>query len=182
MMDRVEALRACLVLEGFTEVGLRILAAVSREKLYRPAQPLQVQGETPKDAGVSFLVSGRVRCEVRDHDGRVLQLGTLQPGDHLGGLRLFSEPVISPVSATAESEVVTLVLDKAAFARLQKQKPNTAMKLLHVLAADFGRRLGENQTQFADFAVFAGIRANMTQPSFTMADYAPDHTPTLRNR
>lgn len=182
MTDKVEALRGCGVLQGFTEVGLQILAAVVRERLYRTAQALQVQGDPPKDAGVLFLASGRVRCEVRDHDGRILGLGTLQPGDHLGGLRLFSPPVSSPLSATAESEVVGLLLDKAAFARLQAQKPNTAVKLLNALAADFGQRLGENQAQFADFAVYAGIRANMNQSSFALSDYAPDHTPTLRNR
>ena len=179
MVDKVEALRACPVLTGFTDTGLQILAAVARERVYRTAQPLQVQGEPPKDAGVLFLATGRVRCEVKDAEGRTQGLGTLQPGDHLGGLRLFADGT-SPLHAIAESEVVGLLIDKPAFARLQKHKPNTAVKLLFALAADFGKRLAENQSQFADFAVYAGIRANLSTPTYVTTDYQLDHTPTLR--
>lgn len=181
MPDRVEALRACPVLEGFTEVGLKILAAVTRERVYLNAQTLQVQGEPPRDAGVLFLVRGHVRCEVRGPEGQVLGLGTLQPGDHLGGLRLFSE-ALSALTVTAEGEVDALALDRTAFERLRRQKPQTAMKLLFALSADFGRRLGENQAQFAEFAVFAATRANLqNQPSYpSYAALGLDTTPTLR--
>ena len=184
MSDRVEALRHCRVLEGFTDVGLKILAEVVRERVYTNAQSLQVQGEPPRDPGVLFLTSGRVRCEVRDSEGKTLGLGTLQAGEHLGAMRLFGAESLAPVSAIAEGDVNGLLVDRAAMERLRRHKPQAAMKLLFALAADFGERLGENAQAFADFSHFAAARANRTERTFTTyTDLQPamgEPTPTLK--
>ncbi len=180
-MERLEALKHCSVLSGFSDVGLQILAAVARERYYPKSQALQAQGELPRDAGLVILVSGRARCEVRDGDDKVLGLGTLSGGDHLGAMRLFGDAK-SPVTVIAETEVNALVIDRAAFARVQKQKPNTAAKLLFALAQDFGRRLGETSKVFAEFAVFAGVKANLAERG-NYASYSElglDKTPTLK--
>lgn len=179
MDERVESLERCAVLSEFTDVGRRILAAVVRERLFTNAQALLKQGEAPRENAVMFVVSGRVRCEVRDAESAVLVLGTLGPGDHLGGLRLFGEGPAA-VSAIAEGEVRVLVLDRAAFARVQKHKPHTAMKLLFALSSDFGRRLGEQHELFADFALFAARRANARERQFaSLASLGLEPTPSL---
>jgi CRP-like cAMP-binding protein len=162
MVERVEALRHCPVLADFSEVGIQILAAVVRERFFANAQSLQDQGELPRDAGVLFLALGRVRCEVRDAEGRTLGLGTLAPGDHLGGLRLF-QSAPSPLSAVAEGDVTALLLDQPAFERLRKQKPQAAMKLLFALSGDFGRRLAESAPLFGQFAIHAAQRVNVEE-------------------
>lgn len=168
MSDRVEALRHCRVLEGFTDVGLNILAQVVRERVYPSGQWLQVQGEPPRDAGTFVvLVSGRVRCEVKDADGKTLELGVLEGGEHLGAMRLFGSEAVSPLSAVADGDVRALVLNQAGFERLRKHKPQTAMKLMSALAGDFSARLGENAQAFADFAHFAAARANRSDRTFT---------------
>lgn len=170
MDDRVEFLQFCPVLEEFTDVGLQILASVVHQRLFPNATPLQVQGEIPKEGGVLFVATGRIRCEVTDSQGKVLGLGTLGPGDHLGGLRLFGD-VPSPVSAIAEGDVTAYLLDRPAFARLRKHKPQAAMKLLFALAGDFGRRLADSGTLFSDFAQYAAVRANMAERG-TFASYS----------
>jgi CRP-like cAMP-binding protein len=178
MIDRAESLRHCPVLADFTEVGVNILASVVRERVFGNAQALQSQGEVARDEGVLFIASGRVRCEVRDADGRSLGLGTLGPGDHLGGMRLFASTP-SPVSAIAEGEVTTLLLDRAAFERLRTQKPQTAMKLLFAITGDFGQRMAESSSMFAQFAVYAAQKANIEERGHfaSYADLGMDLTP-----
>lgn len=185
MSERVDSLRHCRVLEGFTDVGFQILAHVVKERVYPSGQPLQVQGEPPRDIGaLVILVSGRVRCEVRDSEGKTLELGTLEGGEHLGGMRLFGSEAHSPLTATAEGDVQALVLDRAGFERLRRHKPQTAMKLMFALATDFGARMGENSQSFADFAHFASARANRTERTFTTyTDLQPamgERTPTFK--
>jgi CRP-like cAMP-binding protein len=99
---------------------------------------------------------------VVDSEQKVLGLGTLSAGDHLGGLRLFGETA-SPLTAVAEGEVGALVLERPGFARLQQQKPQTAMKLLFALSQDFGQRVSDAGTLFIDFAQFAARRTNMAE-------------------
>ncbi len=179
MDERTEALRQCPVLEGFTDVGLQIIAAVAQERLYANARALQTQSELPKEAGVLFLWSGRVRCEVKDENGRSLGLGNLGPGDHLGGMRLFGTAT-APLSAIAEGDVRALLLDRPAFERIRRQKPQTAMKLLHALASDFGRRMSDCSDDFAAFALFAAQKTNLaTRGQFSYADYQSDSTPFM---
>lgn len=182
MNERVEWLRHCAVLATFTDVGLEILSAVTKERVYVNAQPLMTQGELPRDVGaVLFIAKGRVRCEVRDTEGKVLGLGTLSPGDHMGGMRLFNDSK-APMSAIAEGEVHALTLDRAAFARVQKHKPQTATKLLFALSNDFGKRLAESEGIFSDFAVYAAMRVNILERGqFTSySDLGLDNTPTLK--
>ncbi len=181
MDERAESLRHCPVLAGFTDVGLSILAAVAQERVFLNAQALATQGEPPREPGaVLFLTKGRVRCEVRDSEGKMLGLGTLGAGDHLGGLRLFAQGPAA-LSAIAEGEVRALAVDRAAFARLQKDKPRTAMKLLYLLASDFGKHLAESATTFADFARYAATRVNILERGqyASYADLGLDNTPTL---
>lgn len=187
MIDRLEALRHCHVLEGFTDVGLKILAEAVRERVYQNAQALQRQGEAPKEQGVLFIALGTVRCEVRNSDGQTFGLGNLTAGDHMGGMRLFAKgpdapQTPSPLTAVAEGEVVTLVLDRPAFARMQRARPQAAMKLLYALASDFAKRIGESGSLFSDFAVYAGVRANLEERGqFTSyKDLGLDVTPTAR--
>lgn len=187
MIDRIEALRHCRVLEGFTDVGLKILAEAVRERVFQNAQVLQRQGEAPKEQAVLFVALGTIRCEVQNSDGQTFGLGNLSAGDHLGGMRLFARSpdtpdIPSPLTAVAEGEVVTLVLDRPAFHRLQRARPQAAMKLLYSLASDFGRQVGEAGPLFADFAVYAGVRANIEERGhFTSyKDLGLDVTPTAK--
>lgn len=177
MSDRVGALRRSRVLEGFSDVGLKILAHVAQERVYPNGQSLQVQGEAPRDPGcVIFLVNGRVRCSVRDSDGKTLELGILEPGEHMGAMRLFADESISPLSTVADGEVHALLIGREGFERLRQHKPQTAMKLMMLLAADVSARLSENASSFADFAHFAAARANQVTRTFTT--YTDLHRPS----
>ncbi len=178
-VETVEKLRHCAVLRDFTDVGLQILAAVVRPRLYAGGQSLQVQGEPAKDPGVLFVTAGHARCEVKDSEGKSLALGNLGPGDHLGGLRLFGE-VPSPVTVVAEDEVSLLLLDRTAFGRLQQQKPQAAMKLLFALAKDFGGRIADAGPVFTDFAQFAARRATIAERGNYASYDGFDATPLLQ--
>jgi CRP-like cAMP-binding protein len=181
MIERDEILRHCPVLSGFTDVGIKILSTIARERIFTNAQPLQVQGEVAKDEGVLFLANGRVRCAVRDENDRVFGLGTLTAGDHLGGMRLF-QSAPSPVNAIAEGEVLALLIDRVAFERLRRQKPQAAMKLLMALSSDFGRHLAESAPLFAQFCVFAAQRINIEERGAvaTFSQFGMEPTPTLK--
>ncbi len=162
MEERIEILRHCPVLKDFADAELASIAAVVREKLYTNAQAFQVQGEPPRDRGVIFIGTGRARCEVTDSDGKVLGLGTLGPGDHLGGMRLFADST-APVTVVAEGDVTFLLVDREAFATLRKDAPPVAMRLLFTLTENFGSLLSASGTLFADFAQFAARKADFAE-------------------
>lgn len=179
MGDRIEDLRRCRLLEGFTDVGLQILAAVARDRVFVGGQALQVQGEAPKDPGTLILLTaGSVRCEVKDSENRTLDMGTLVAGDHIGALRLFGEDPPSPITIVADGDVSALTIDRAAFERLRRQKPQTATKLLFAITNDFGRMVSENHRSFGDFAVYAAARASIQDRTFTTyTDLGLENTP-----
>lgn len=181
MNDRVETLSHCRVLKSFSEVGLRLLAQSVRERVYPRAQIIQRQGEEPRNPAVLFVSMGSLRCEVRNREGENFVLGSLSAGDHLGGMRLL-ESSVAPMTVIAESEVVTLELERPAFQRLQRERPNTAIKLLYSLAADFGKSVGEAGEVLADFAIYAGIRANLEERGTfsSYQDLGLDLTPTVQ--
>lgn len=168
MDERVSALARCRVLEGFSDTGLRILAHVAQERVYPVGQTLQAQGDEPRDKDcVVFLVQGQVRCTVRDSEGKVLELGLLGPGEHLGAMRLFADESPAALSIVADSDVHALLVSRQEFERVQRHKPQTAIKFMQALASDFTARLAENAGALGDFAHYVSARATQVTRTYT---------------
>ena len=148
-MDRPDALAASPLLEGFTEVGLRILAGASAARTVFPGTYAFRAGE-PSNA-LSFVVKGRLQLLARDGGAAI---GELAAGDTAGGLALLSGPGEHLVSAMAVGEVELLELSRDAFEELRKARPRTCLKLTLALAADLADRLREAKGPLREFLVW----------------------------
>ena len=144
-IDPVAALRASTLLRGFTEVGIRILAAACEQRsVGRGAYAFRAGDES---TALLFLARGTVQLMPR---GGGAPLGELGPGDSLGGFALLfgGEHLLTAQAAT---DLELFVLERAAWQELQKQTPQAALKLELSLARDLCERLREAQGPLREF-------------------------------
>lgn len=140
-MTAVEALQRSTLFRDFTDTGLRIFAAVAREKALPAGSPLFVENMVGESLYV--VVSGTVRITRRAADGE-RELGVLGPGEHLGALAVLARS-IRLVSAVAATPCQVLELTHADFVRLQPEKPQACLKLAVAIATDLATRVAENR-------------------------------------
>jgi CRP/FNR family transcriptional regulator, cyclic AMP receptor protein len=137
----VEALQRSSLFKDFTETGLRIFAAIAKEKAIPAGTPLFVENTV----GESLFVvkSGTVRILQNTPEGD-RQLGTIGPGEHLGELAILARSV-RLVSAVAATSCEVLELSQREFLRLQPEKPQACLKLALAIAATLAGRVAENR-------------------------------------
>jgi CRP-like cAMP-binding protein len=140
-MTAAEALQRSTLFRDFTDTGLRIFAAVAREKALPAGSPLFVENMVGESLYV--VVSGTVRITRRAADGE-RELGVLGPGEHLGALAVLARS-IRLVSAVAATPCQVLELTHADFVRLQPEKPQACLKLAVAIATDLATRVAENR-------------------------------------
>jgi CRP-like cAMP-binding protein len=140
-MTAAEALQRSTLFRDFTDTGLRIFAAVAREKALPAGSPLFVENMVGESLYV--VVSGTVRITRRAADGE-RELGVLGPGEHLGALAVLARS-IRLVSAVAATPCQVLELTHADFVRLQPEKPQACLKLALAIATDLATRVAENR-------------------------------------
>jgi len=144
-LDRFAALRVAPLLRDFTDVGVNILAAASRQRSVGRGTYAFRAGD-PAD-GLSIVARGSLQLRARDGADT---LGEVQIGDALGGLGLLAGGE-HLVSAWASTDVELIVLARDAFEKLRQEKPGAAMKLLIALSTDFAERLREAKGPLREF-------------------------------
>lgn len=148
-MSAVEALQRSALFKEFSETGLKIFAAVALEKSFPAGAPLFV--ENMLGESLFIVKSGTVRLTLKTAEGE-RELGTVGPGEHLGGLALLGKS-IRLVSAVAASPCEVLELTQRDFVRLQPQKPQACLKLALAIGADVAARAAESRELLRDLAL-----------------------------
>ena len=147
-VDAFEALRRAPLLKDFTEVGVRILAAASRQRTVGRGTYAFRSGEPA--AALSIIARGSLQLLAREGGA---PLGELGVGEALGGFSLLGggEHLLS---AYAASDVELVELALPAFRRLQQDKPQASLKLLLALASDFAERLHDARIPLREFLLW----------------------------
>jgi CRP/FNR family transcriptional regulator, cyclic AMP receptor protein len=136
-----EALERSPLFKGFTEVGLRLFAAIAQEKSIPAGTPLFVENMVGESL---FIVkTGTVRVTQRV-EGAERELGVLGPGEHLGELALLGKTV-RLVTAVAATPCEVVELAGRDFLRLQPDKPQACLKLALAIAGDLAARVAETR-------------------------------------
>jgi CRP/FNR family cyclic AMP-dependent transcriptional regulator len=145
-MTPLESLQRSALFRDFSEAGLRIFAALAREKAIPAGSPLFVENTVGES--LFIVTSGTVRVTRREADGE-RELGLLGAGEHLGAVSLLARSV-RLVSAAAATPCEVLELAHADFVRLQPDKPQACLKLAIAIAADLATRVAENRELLRD--------------------------------
>ena len=140
-MTSPDVLEKNALFKGFTEIGLKLFAALGEEKSFPAGAPLFVENMVGESL---FIVkSGAVRLSQRV-DGIEKELAVVGPGEHLGSLALLARTV-RLVSAVAATPCEVVELSHRDFVRLQPEKPQACLKLALSIAADLAARMSENR-------------------------------------
>jgi CRP-like cAMP-binding protein len=148
-VDTLEALRRAPLLKGFTDVGLKILAATMTRRSVGRGTYLFRSGEPA--AALSIVVRGAVQLVAREGGAALGELGT---GEALGGFALLGPQAEHLLSALAVNDVELLELSLTAFQRLQREKPQAALKLTLSLSADLVERLNDARVPLREFLLW----------------------------
>lgn len=142
MDDLPAALRASSLFTDFTEVGVKILASVTRHKTLPGGTPIFLEG-TQSDA-LYIVHAGEVVVRMRESEEVEVDVAHLTSGDHFGELALLGAgPRLASAYAVGDCEILEIA--RRDFARLQRKKPQACLKLLMVIVARFGQRLSESR-------------------------------------
>ncbi len=140
-MTSPDVLEKNALFKGFTEIGLKLFAALGEEKSFPAGAPLFVENMVGESL---FIVkSGAVRLSQRV-DGVEKELAVVGPGEHLGSLALLARTV-RLVSAVAATPCEVVELTHRDFVRLQPEKPQACLKLALSIAADLAARMAESR-------------------------------------
>jgi len=140
-MQAVDALRACPLLQGFTETGLGILAGICTARSYPQGTPLFA--ENMVSDSLLVIGEGSVSLSIKSERGD-LPLGGLGPGDWLGELSLIQTGQRA-CTATAVTAVSAFEIRQADFQKLMGTKPQACMKLLMAICTHFGQKVIANR-------------------------------------
>jgi CRP-like cAMP-binding protein len=137
-MSIAEMLKACPLFRGFSDTGMLLMGKLARERSIPAGTPIFVENMVAESM---FVVrSGVVRLSIKSPDGRDHPMETLAPGDAFGELSLLVGGH-RMVTATAETDCELLEIPRRDFAKLQKQKPQTCLKLMINIVNQFGRKV-----------------------------------------
>lgn len=140
-MQAVDALRACPLLQGFTETGLGILAGICTARSYPQGTPLFA--ENMVSDSLLVIADGTVALSTKSERGD-LALGELTSGDWLGELSLIQTGQRA-CTATATTAVSAFEIRQSDFQKLMASKPQACMKLLMAICTHFGQKVMANK-------------------------------------
>ncbi|MEW6431978.1 MAG: cyclic nucleotide-binding domain-containing protein [Myxococcota bacterium] len=140
-MQAVDALRACNLLQGFTDTGLGILAGICTSRSYPQGTPLFA--ENMVSDSLLVIAEGTVALSTKSERGE-LSLGELGPGDWLGELSLIQTGQRA-CTATATTAVSAFEIRQSDFQKLMASKPQACMKLLMAICTHFGQKVMANK-------------------------------------
>ncbi len=137
-MDNAEILKTCILFQEFSESGILLMGKLARARSIPAGTPIFVENMVAESL---FMVNtGVVLLSIKSADGRDNPLEKLGPGDSFGELSLLIGGV-RMVTASAETDCELLEIPRRDFARLQKQKPQTCLKLMINIVKHFGKKV-----------------------------------------
>ena len=149
-MDRVAALKRCRLTETFSPTGLKILAAVAKERAVEAGEVVFSAGDAA--TGLFVIAEGMVSVRAEAPNGDPVELGRLRVGEPLGALSLLGAKT-HLVTVEAAEPTLLVELTAEALKKLLEQKPQAALKLLLAISRDVGARLDTAAPQLRAFAV-----------------------------
>ena len=142
-----------LLFEGFSKKGREFFIAGMAKKRYSAGEAVFSAGDP--GVGLYLLTEGSLEIILPLSTGKEEILATLEPGDHFGDITfLVGGDHLSSVIAKEDSEI--MILSRTDFMRLQKEKPQTCLKLLHRTIHIFSQRLRKQQPLFEMMVIAAG--------------------------
>ncbi|MCG3174498.1 MAG: hypothetical protein GMKNLPBB_02737 [Myxococcota bacterium] len=141
-MTKEDAVKSCKLFQGFSESGIRFFAAAFQETAYRTGEAIIRETETGNS--LYIVSSGRMSVETLDNNGMPCLLTNLGPCDYFGEIALLKGGA-HLVTITAIEECRVLELSQKQFLELQKQKPQTCLKLVVSIMQHFSGKLRETQ-------------------------------------
>ena len=137
------------------------IESMGRTQRLAAGQEIFHKGDRP--AAIYGLVEGEARVSAPSPDGRELTLRSLGPGDVFGEIGVFDR---KPRSATvvAVQDVVLAVIDARDFRDYLRRHPDTALKLLELLA----RRL-RTTTESLEDSAFLTISGRLARALLSLA-------------
>jgi CRP/FNR family cyclic AMP-dependent transcriptional regulator len=122
----VPVLEEVPLFRGLSRRHLRRIAALARTRRFAPGSAIVRAGEPGNAFYVVLDGAARVRA-----GGRAT---TLRAGDAFGEMALLDDAPRS-ASVTADGEVLTMTIGRAAFTKLLRREPQISHALLRILAA-----------------------------------------------
>lgn len=129
--ELAEALAKAPMFGTLDEAGRAAVAVELREARFEPGQSIFARGDPGNE--LHIVAKGRVRLSVLTSDGRELSFAHVEPPSIFGELAVFDGRPRS-ADATAVTRVTTLVLSKAAFTRLLRQRSEMAEAAVRFLS------------------------------------------------
>jgi hypothetical protein len=134
VMERVLFLRKVPIFESLPPEDLKFIAAVAVEQMHADGEVIAAQGEAASD--MHIIVSGSVAVVVNGRE--VARRGI---GDVVGEMALIlDQPRMATLSASGDVRMLTIRQQE--FAGILRERPETSIAVMQVLA----RRLAERET------------------------------------
>ncbi len=137
-MERVLFLRNVPLFADLSPQDLRRVADIAREQCYVEGEVVAGQGEAGDE--LHIVVDGEVRVLRRESAaGPDVELARRSRGDVVGEMALITrQPRIA--SVVAAGDVRTLRVGRAAFEGVLRERPETAIAVIHILSARLAER------------------------------------------
>jgi CRP-like cAMP-binding protein len=145
MAAPLEVLRRVPLLEGLTDQELRAISELATRRRCRARQTVVQQSDPGEE--LFAVVSGRLKAVSTDPEGRETALAVMGPGEVFGEVALLDGGPRS-LSVVALEPCELLVIHRDHWLRFVRGSPETAIKLLAVLAGRL-RRLTERSEDVA---------------------------------
>ncbi|MFA6033361.1 MAG: cyclic nucleotide-binding domain-containing protein [Myxococcota bacterium] len=142
-MNKADAIRACGIFSGYSGDLADQLAQYCTEREFEAGGEVFRAGTT--GSSMFVVVTGMVRLVAATGDGHEELLGSLVPGEHFGGVSLLKSGR-HLVTAHATEGTELLELPRQALIRLQKEKPQLAVKTMFAVVTDLVKMLRDNET------------------------------------
>jgi HEAT repeat protein len=130
-MERVLFLRGVSLFAALPPQDLPPIAAIATEHAYEDGDTIAVQGE-PGDE-LHIIVSGDVAVSMRDGAGDERVVAVRSPGEAIGEMAVITdEPRVATLLARGKVRVLTIA--KPQFEAILRERPDTAIGVIHVLS------------------------------------------------
>ena len=130
-MERVLFLRDVPLFAALPPQDLQPIAAIATEHAYEDGDTIAVQGEPGEE--MHIIVSGEVAVSMRDAAGDERVVAVRSEGEAVGEMAVIThEPRVATLLARGSVRVLTIA--KPQFEAILRERPDTAIGVIHVLS------------------------------------------------
>ena len=130
-MERVLFLRDVPLFAALPPQDLQPIAAIATEHAYEDGDTIAVQGEPGEE--MHIIVSGEVAVSMRDAAGEERVVAVRSQGEAVGEMAVIThEPRVATLLARGSVRVLTIA--KPQFEAILRERPDTAIGVIHVLS------------------------------------------------